>query len=64
MSVHIALPWLEPLEPGLRRVRPAAVSKQILTDLLRQRMGFEDARSLRVISELTAAGHDDTAEAA
>ncbi|XHR27413.1 MAG: glycoside hydrolase family 3 protein [Chthoniobacteraceae bacterium] len=41
MIGHIALPWLEPIAPGARRVRPATVSRKILQKLLRERMGFE-----------------------
>jgi beta-N-acetylhexosaminidase len=41
MIGHIALPWLEPLTAGQRRVRPATVSHKIITELLREEMGFQ-----------------------
>ena len=41
MIGHIALPWLEQIAPGARRVRPATASSKILQELLRERMGFE-----------------------
>jgi beta-N-acetylhexosaminidase len=41
MAGHIALPWCEGTVAGEQRVRPATVSKRILTDLLRKRMGFK-----------------------
>lgn len=41
MIGHLALPWLEPIAAAQRRVRPATVSREIITELLRTRMGFE-----------------------
>jgi len=41
MTGHIALPWLEPMEKGQRRPRPATVSRKVITGLLRQRLGFD-----------------------
>lgn len=40
MPGHIALPWFEPMVAGQKRPRPASASKKLLTELLRQRMGF------------------------
>lgn len=41
MAGHIALPWFEPFPKNQLRPRPATVSFQLLTALLRRRMGFE-----------------------
>lgn len=41
MAGHIAMPWCDPVRARTGRPRPATVSQPILTELLRDRMGFE-----------------------
>ncbi len=41
MSGHIALPWMDPVRSSSGRPRPASVSAPILTELLRNKLGFE-----------------------
>jgi beta-N-acetylhexosaminidase len=40
MAGHIALPWREPIRAEQRRPRPATVSRELLTGLLRNEMNF------------------------
>ncbi len=41
MPGHIALPWCDPVRAKSGRPRPATLSEPILTQLLRERMGFD-----------------------
>ena len=41
MPGHIALPWCDPICAKSGRLRPATLSQPILTQLLRERMGFD-----------------------
>lgn len=41
MPGHIALPWMEPMQPSQRRPTPATVSRPLLTELLRGEFGFD-----------------------
>lgn len=58
MTAHIQYPALDAEHlPGLPVVRPATLSRPIITDLLRERLGFtgvviSDALDMRAISEL------------